>query len=72
MREAFDSYLETIFSFESVEHEHLDSIVAPLSPDYAAQCLERVAERATLTCSAILSEAHERQKIEKLAHLRDG
>ncbi|MFW2851347.1 NAD(P)H-dependent oxidoreductase [Sphingomonas sp. TX0543] len=69
MREAFDTYLETIFSFETVEHEHLDSIVAPLSPDYAGQCLERVAERARLTCSVMLSKAHERQKTEKLARL---
>lgn len=67
MREAFDSYLETIFSFTSVEHEHLDSIVTPLTLDYAAQCLERVTERARLVCSAVLSTAHERQKVDKLA-----
>lgn len=68
MREAFDSYLETIFSFASVEHEHLDSIVTPLSRDYAAQCLGRVADRATRACSAVLSRAHEQQKIEMLRH----
>ncbi|MFT3976614.1 MAG: NAD(P)H-dependent oxidoreductase [Sphingomonas bacterium] len=72
MREAFDSYLATIFSFASVEHEHLDSIVAPLSPDYAAQCLERIAERARLVCSAVLSAAHDQQKIDKFARWKEN
>lgn len=66
MREAFDSYLETIFSFASVEHEHLDSIVTPLARDYAAQCLGRVVDRARLVCSRVLSRAHQQQKIDKL------
>lgn len=66
MREAFDSYLETIFSFANVEHEHLDSIVTPLARDYADQCLGRVADRARLACSTVLSRAHEQQKFEKL------
>ncbi|MCW6536006.1 NAD(P)H-dependent oxidoreductase [Sphingomonas lycopersici] len=71
MRESFDSYLETIFSFAEVEHEHLDSIVSPLSPDYAAQCLGRVADRARFACSAVLCRAHEQQKIEKLKHYQE-
>jgi len=66
MREAFDGYLEAIFSFAGVEHEHLDAIVAPLTRDYAAQCLGRVTDRARLICSAVLSRAHEQQKIAKL------
>lgn len=68
MREAFDGYLETIFSLAAVEHEHLDSIVTPLARDYAAQCLGRVADRARLACCAVLNRAHEQQKIDKLAH----
>lgn len=66
LREAFDYYLEFIFSFASSDHEHFDSIVDPLSADYAAECLGRVADRARQTCATLLSAAHERQKRRKL------
>lgn len=66
LREAFDYYLEFIFSFASSDHEHFDSIVDPLSADYAAECLGRVADRARQTCASLLSAAHERQKRKKL------
>lgn len=66
LREAFDYYLEFIFSFASSDHEHFDSIVDPLSADYAAECLGRVADRARQTCATLLSAAHERQKRKKL------
>jgi len=62
LRQAFDYYLEEIFSFAGCEHEHFDSIVSPLSPAYAAECLDRAAERARRTSSTLLSAAHERQK----------
>lgn len=66
LREAFDFYLESIFSFEDCQHEHFDSIVAPLNANYAGECLERVRERACATCSTLLSGAHAQQKRAKL------
>lgn len=66
LREAFDFYLESIFSFANCEHEHFESIVAPLLPSYAAECLGRAADRARATCSVLLSEAHKREKCAKL------
>lgn len=67
LREAFDFYLESIFSFAGCEHEHFDSIVSPLLPSYAAECLGRVEQRARSTCSAVLSDAHARQARAKLS-----
>lgn len=67
LRDAFDFYLETIFSFAGTSHDHFDSIVTPLSRNYAEECLERARERARLTCSALLAAAHERQKRAKLS-----
>jgi NAD(P)H dehydrogenase (quinone) len=68
LKEAFDYYLETIFGLSDCDHEHFDSIVSPLSPVYAAECLERAAERSRQTCSVLLSAAHEAAKSCKLAN----
>ncbi|WEK43220.1 MAG: NAD(P)H-dependent oxidoreductase [Candidatus Sphingomonas colombiensis] len=62
MREAFDFYLQSIFSFADSTHEHFDSVVSPLSSIYADECLGRVVESARTICSTLLSDAHERQK----------
>jgi NAD(P)H dehydrogenase (quinone) len=67
LRQAFDYYLSTIFSFEDCAHEHFDAIVSPLQPSYAAECLGLARQRARTTCSALLGEAHERQKHAKLS-----
>lgn len=72
LREAFDFYLESIFSFAGCEHEHFDSIVSPLLPRYAAECLGRAEERARSTCSTVLGEAHARQTREKLSLRSEG
>ena len=67
LREAFDFYLESIFSFAGCEHEHFDSIVSPLLPSYAAECLGRAEARARSTCSTVLSENHARQARAKMS-----
>jgi len=72
LREAFDFYLESIFSFADCQHEHFDTIVSPLLPDYAQECLGRVAQQARQTCSTVLSTAHERQKRLKLGLWRQA
>jgi NAD(P)H dehydrogenase (quinone) len=67
LHEAFDRYLETIFSLDACEHEHFDSIVTPLHPTYAAECLERAGERARMVCSALLAAAHARRRRARLS-----
>jgi len=59
---AYDFYLQSIFSFAGSRHEHFDAIVSPLLPQYAAECFERVREVARQTCSTVLSAAHDRRK----------
>lgn len=61
LREAFDYYLEAIFSFASCEHEHFDSISSPLSADRTAECLARTEHRARMICSVLLNIAHREQ-----------
>ncbi|SEN36620.1 NAD(P)H dehydrogenase (quinone) [Sphingomonas gellani] len=58
LAEGFASYLESIFAFAGTRHRHLDAIVSPLAPDYAAQCLGRVADQARETCGTLLHLAH--------------
>lgn len=67
LKEAFDFYLESIFSFASCEHEHFDSITRPLAPIYAAECQERCRQRAITTSAAVLSAAHAAEKVAKLS-----
>lgn len=67
MREAFDVYLETVFSFDGCEHQHFDSIVTPLHPDYARECLGRAADCARSTCSSLLSAGHARERRSRLS-----
>lgn len=66
LREAFDYYLEGTLGFASSEHEHFGSIVSPLSPDYAEECLTRAKERARMICSVLHNIAHR----EQMARLR--
>lgn len=66
LREAFDYYLEAIFSFASCEHEHFDSIISPLPAERVAECLARTEDRARTICSVLLNIAHR----EQMANLR--
>ena len=61
LREAFDYYLEGTLGFASSEHEHFSSVVSPLAPDYAAECLTRAEERARMICSVLHNIAHREQ-----------
>lgn len=72
LRDAFDHYLETIFSFAGCAHEHFDSIVTPLLPSYAAECLGRAEERARTTSAALLADMHRRHKELKLSSRLHG
>jgi NAD(P)H dehydrogenase (quinone) len=67
LKEAFDFYLKSIFSFADCSHEHFDAIVSPLSPRYAEECFSRTAEAARLICSTALSAAHDRQKQSRIS-----
>ena len=72
LREAFDFYLESLFSFADCQHEHFDAIVSPLSPSYAAHCFERAANLAKQTCATVLSAAHARRKDARIGSPRSG
>ncbi|WP_375243728.1 NAD(P)H-dependent oxidoreductase [Sphingomonas parapaucimobilis] len=67
LKAAFDTYIESIFSLAGCEHEHFDSIVTPLLPSYAAECLYHTGECARRISATLLSEAHRRQVHAKLA-----
>ncbi|MEI9928828.1 MAG: NAD(P)H-dependent oxidoreductase [Sphingomonas sp.] len=58
LRQAFDSYLTTIFAFESCEHQHFDAIARGLKPRFIDEYLEQVRQQARKTCSELLSERH--------------
>lgn len=72
LRAAFDVYLQQVFSFADCDHEHFDSIVSPLLPGYAGECLYRAGERARMTCAAALSDVHARDKAAKLGAAKLG
>lgn len=59
LRQAFDTYLTTIFGFDSADHLHFDSIVPGAQPQYVEECLERTEEAARRLSSALL---HERRR----------
>lgn len=56
MRQAFDTYLTTIFAMAGSTHQHFDSIVEGRDQRFVREDLERVREQARQTCSALLSE----------------
>jgi len=66
LRSAFDLYLETILSLASCDHEHFDSIVSPLLPTYATECLGRAGDLADKTCCRLLDAANQHCKHLKL------
>ncbi|MBA16588.1 MAG: NAD(P)H dehydrogenase [Sphingomonas sp.] len=61
LRQAFDSYLATVFSLASHDHIHFDSIVDHASPDYIAECLEEAGNRAYAFCAQLEHERNRRR-----------
>jgi NAD(P)H dehydrogenase (quinone) len=61
LRQAFDTYLTTIFSMTGSTHLHFDSIVDGRDERFVREDFERVREQVRQTCSAVLSERHAAQ-----------
>jgi NAD(P)H dehydrogenase (quinone) len=61
MRQAFDTYLTTIFSMAGSAHVHFDAIVDGRDERFVREDLERVREQARATCAMVLSERHKIQ-----------
>jgi len=58
MRQAFDTYLTTIFDMAGSTHLHFDAIVEGRAERFVREDLERVRDLARTTCSTVLSESH--------------
>jgi NAD(P)H dehydrogenase (quinone) len=58
LRQAFDTYLTTIFSLHSCDHLHFDAVVSGLGAQIVREDIAKVEEQARKTCSQILAERH--------------
>ena len=58
LRQAFDTYLTTIFAMADNSHVHFDAIVDGRDERFMRENLERAREQARQTCSVTLSERH--------------
>ena len=61
MRQAFDTYLATIFAMTGSTHTHFDAIVDGRNERFMREDFERVRDLARSTCSTVLSERHAAQ-----------
>lgn len=61
LRQAFDIYLETIFSLQCTHHVHFDAITEGLKPRSVEELLEEVPAAARKLCSELLSERRSEQ-----------
>lgn len=66
LRQAFDTYLATIFGFAGHEHMHFDTIVSGSKPRYIDECLEEARGRVRAICAALASARHSRRNREVL------
>lgn len=66
LRQAFDTYLTTIFSLESNSHVHFDAIVDGLKEQFVRENLQTVEDAARGLCSTLLAERH----ASRVDHLR--
>ncbi|UIJ46324.1 NAD(P)H-dependent oxidoreductase [Sphingomonas cannabina] len=62
LRQAFDTYLSTIFAFASDDHVHFDAIVSGTKAQYIEECLEQARERTRLLCAKLLNAWHRREQ----------
>jgi NAD(P)H dehydrogenase (quinone) len=60
LRQAFETYLSTIFGMAPGEHVHFDAIVEGLKPRFVEENLASVRERTRALCAAMLSQRHRR------------
>jgi NAD(P)H dehydrogenase (quinone) len=58
LRQAFDTYLTTIFSLHGCDHLHFDAVVRGLGAQIVRENIAKVEEQARKTCSQILAERH--------------
>ncbi len=63
LRQAFDSYLTTIFSLDGNDHVHFDAVVDGLGGRFVRENLEQVSAQSRETCSAILGKRHAEQVV---------
>lgn len=56
LRQAFDTYLATIFSVSSHDHLHFDAIVAGTNQRYVEECCLATHEKTREWCATVLSE----------------
>ncbi len=56
LRQAFDTYLSTIFALDSHDHLHFDSIVEGCQPRYIDECLESVRGDVRAFCARLNDE----------------
>jgi NAD(P)H dehydrogenase (quinone) len=58
LRQAFDTYLTTIFSLKSCDHLHFDTVVDGMTEQRFRENLGLVDDQARKTCSGVLAEIH--------------
>jgi NAD(P)H dehydrogenase (quinone) len=58
LRQAFDTYLTTIFSLKGCEHVHFDAVVDGMAERRFRENLDLVDGQARKTCSEVLAEIH--------------
>jgi len=61
LRQAFETYLENIFSLRDCGHTHFDAIVPGVKSHFVEECLAVVSERARAISAEGLSEKRARQ-----------
>lgn len=71
LRQAFDTYLETIFGFSESRHVHFDAVVESTPERYVDECLERVRGAARELCSELLNDRR-RARFERRASSGQG
>ncbi|GAA0336444.1 NAD(P)H-dependent oxidoreductase [Sphingomonas oligophenolica] len=67
LRQAFDSYLTTIFSLHGCDHVHFDAVVSGMSAQVVREDIEIVETQARKTCSEVIAERHALQAEQSLA-----
>lgn len=67
LRQAFETYLQGIFSLRDAGHTHFDAIVPGIAPRVIDECLEMVREQAHSVSAQVLSEKRAVQSL-KIRH----
>lgn len=59
LRQAFETYLSTIFGMRAAGHSHFDAVVEGLKSRFVDENLETVRQRTQRICAELLAERHE-------------